>query len=147
MIKHQAQMRKSNLHAVTIFQTKDYFASLPIKQQLAQANEERDEQIASMKWGEKKNVGSDSDLRSKIDQMETEISKHETERNTHSEGIEDLKKELTLIVKEVTVAQVMKLNKLLSNKAPTSLVDGLESFVAILRNRRQANNVDVEMYF
>lgn len=36
---------------------------------------------------------------------------------------------------------------MLKNKAPTTLVDGLESFVSILRNRRQASNIDVEMYF
>lgn len=99
-------MRKSNLHAATIFQTKDYLASLPIKEQLAQANEAREMQITMQKDNENKNVSSDKDVRSKIAQVEAKISKHEADRNTHLEGVDDLKKELTLIVKEVTVAQV-----------------------------------------
>ena len=35
----------------------------------------------------------------------------------------------------------------MSKKSPGTLIDGIESFVALLRNHKSASNVDVELYF
>lgn len=43
--------------------------------------------------------------------------------------------------------QVKKLNVTLTKKSPGTLIDGLEHFVAVLRNHKAATNVDVELYF
>jgi len=43
--------------------------------------------------------------------------------------------------------QLVKINKILENKAPNTLVLGLECFVALMRNEPVATNIDVQMYF
>jgi hypothetical protein len=60
----------------------------------------------------------------------------------------DAQKEgLAAFVKQMDKNQVKKLNALLGHSTPSSLVKGLETLVAILRNHTSATNVDVELYF
>ena len=42
---------------------------------------------------------------------------------------------------------VKQLNKIFESESPVNLVNGLESLVGLLRNVRQANNIDVELFF
>ena len=42
---------------------------------------------------------------------------------------------------------VEKLNKILENKSPRTLIDILETFVALLRNNEHTKPVDVELFF
>lgn len=42
---------------------------------------------------------------------------------------------------------IKKFNELLYEETPAVLIAGIEPFVALLRNKEQANNVDVELFF
>ena len=42
---------------------------------------------------------------------------------------------------------VEKLNKILENKSPRTLIDILETFIALLRNNEHTKPVDVELFF
>lgn len=47
----------------------------------------------------------------------------------------------------MTKDMVAKVNKIFKSDKPESLIAGVEPFVAILRNKMDANNVDVELFF
>jgi hypothetical protein len=42
---------------------------------------------------------------------------------------------------------LIKLNKELEEGRPSMVVEGLEAFVALLRNKERANHIDVKLYF
>lgn len=58
-----------------------------------------------------------------------------------------MKKELSALAALITEKHIKKINVVLSKKSPGTLIDGLESFVAVLRNHKAASNDDVELYF
>ena len=58
-----------------------------------------------------------------------------------------MKKELSVLAALITEKHIKKINVVLSKKSPGTLIDGLESFVAVLRNQKAATNDDVELYF
>ena len=47
----------------------------------------------------------------------------------------------------MTEQLVKNVNKVLYAEAPKVLIAGIEPFVAVLRNKKDANNVDVELFF
>ncbi len=47
----------------------------------------------------------------------------------------------------ITEKHIKKINVILNKKSPGTLIDGVESFVAVLRNQKAASNDDVELYF
>lgn len=51
------------------------------------------------------------------------------------------------LAEHLTKAMVEKINRILYSDTPVELTDGLEPFVAILRNKMDATNVDVEIFF
>jgi hypothetical protein len=50
-------------------------------------------------------------------------------------------------MKEVAHGLVKKINKILAKSSPSSLVEVLQTLVALLRNRASATNADVELLF
>lgn len=54
---------------------------------------------------------------------------------------------LAELVKQMDKKQIAALNILFQNTSPITLVNGLETLVALLRNHTSATNVDVELYF
>lgn len=58
-----------------------------------------------------------------------------------------MKKELSALASLISEKHLKKINVVLSKKSPGTLIDGIESFVAVLRNNKAASNDDVELYF
>lgn len=58
-----------------------------------------------------------------------------------------MKTRLSELAAQITEKHITNLNAILSKKSPGTLIDGLESFVALLRNHKAASNDDVELYF
>jgi len=73
--------------------------------------------------------------------------KHEDAKAEYSKDLPTLKTNLAAIKEKINEKTVKKINQILSKKSPGTLIDGLESFVALLRNHKSATNVDVELYF
>ena len=49
-------------------------------------------------------------------------------------------------MKLITKDHIKRINKILGESAPKTLVKSLETFVALLRNHNEATNIDVELY-
>lgn len=60
---------------------------------------------------------------------------------------EKYKQECKGFLAEIKVNLIKAFNKLLYEESPEPLIRGIEPFVAILRNKETANNVDVELFF
>jgi len=43
----------------------------------------------------------------------------------------------------ITNEMVTEINKILENESPARLIEGLETFIAVLRNSATASNIDV----
>lgn len=50
-------------------------------------------------------------------------------------------------MKQITSKNIGNLNKILNKNSPSSLCEGLESLVALMRNHEVATPIDVELYF
>ena len=59
----------------------------------------------------------------------------------------DQRATLADLVKQMDKKQIAALNILFENTSPITLIGGLETLVALLRNHTSATNVDVELYF
>lgn len=63
-----------------------------------------------------------------------------------SANLNQLKAECNRIAEEITPEMLTDINKYLENDSPQLLIQGLEEFVALLRNAKTASNNDVELY-
>jgi len=54
---------------------------------------------------------------------------------------------IAIVKDKITVKQVKKVNEWLGKATPPTLVKGLETLIALMRNHHKASNVDVEIYF
>jgi hypothetical protein len=62
-------------------------------------------------------------------------------------GMNDQRAALADLVKLMDKKQIAALNLMFQHTSPITLVGGLETLVALLRNHYVATNVDVELYF
>lgn len=58
-----------------------------------------------------------------------------------------MRNELAGYLRKIDKSHLVKVNVTLGKFSPTALCNGLESLVAMLRNKENANNSDVELYF
>lgn len=65
----------------------------------------------------------------------------------HSQGLDSQRSELASIVKGIDKKTFNRVNKVLGGYSPDTLINSLETVVAMMRNAQSANNVDVELYF
>ena len=63
------------------------------------------------------------------------------------EGASGFVNKMNACIDDVTEKQVANLNKIFESKSPSSLVDGMQAFVALLRNNNFTQSVDVELFF
>lgn len=68
-------------------------------------------------------------------------------RDQQSTDSNQKKQNLAIFAEQVTKEMVEKLNKILENKSPRTLIDILETFIALLRNNEHTKPVDVELFF
>lgn len=113
LIKTQATMRKTNKHDVAMFQTKDYLNSIPIHGKMDSAIEQMKQKIEEYKTLGVKHSKETKDLWAKIKELDSRIEEHNTQKTGYSEGTDKLVDTLAQIVKEMTAADVKKLNTIL----------------------------------
>jgi hypothetical protein len=88
-----------------------------------------------------------AELQESIKKIDKQIELHEDAKAEFSKDLPTMKTNLASLVENINEKQVKKINQILTKKSPGTLIDGIESFVAVLRNHKAATNVDVELYF
>ena len=91
--------------------------------------------------GERDNRKRMDDIDSEIVMKNSELSKQSAAANS-DEFIEKMREAEGLVTKQV----VDKVNKILENFSPVPLIEVLEHFVALLRNKAGTKDADVELF-
>jgi len=75
------------------------------------------------------------------------VKENKNSNAADKEGLEKLHKAMQDQCANMTKKNVEFINKKLSKESPAILIKILETFVAMLRNTKKADMVDVEIYF
>lgn len=97
--------------------------------------------------GGEKDSGSNKILESVRADLQNKIAERTQAKANKGKGLDQERENLARIVEKMDKMQLKKINELLQKSSPSTLVAGLESLVALLRNHKTATNVDVELYF
>lgn len=139
--------RKRALYDATVHQTNDWSNTQKslndMRAQLNNVYHQKQAYLDSLSQN-KQDV---ADLNNRIGQLDSEIVGKTGEASMQQTGnTNEFKEQMSSAVDSVTPDMLKQLNKLLENESPKALVVVLEHFVALLRNKSNTKNADVELF-
>lgn len=150
LIKSKGEARKRTVFDSAQFQTTDYELTSKLVAQLgldrAQVENERAEYVR-MYESRKQAL---NDARAANQKANQDLIEKEAALSDLKNSKTTSKKQRNICMEEVdnvTSDMVKQVNRVLYSDQPDLLINGIEAFVAILRNKMDANNVDVELFF
>ena len=105
-----------------MFQTKDYSDGLEIKRKLQQLISEKTQNLEALKNKQTESQWTSDSNKKVIFELNDKIQVHESKKSEFGEGTSELKTQLSEIMKLITKDHIKKINKILGESAPKTLV-------------------------
>lgn len=122
IIQSTADLRKQTMFDQTKFQTMDYFEGAEICNQMKDAHLNIQQEKTNLANNQRAHQAEKDKLNVKIKEIDARIREHELLKQGHQTGLEDQKNELANIVKDMNAQQVKKINQILENNSPNTLI-------------------------
>lgn len=148
LIQSKGQERKADMRAAAVFQTTDCAKSHDVNSLPATLNSLNNQEQAYANEVQKTQAEYAAEKQTLVDLKEQLVNKSkqlqaEKASNTSSDSAKSSCRAETM---KVTPKMIKNLNKILQNDSPATLVECLENFLSLLRNKANTTNADVELF-